>query len=223
MNDHTPYFPDDTTEYAPWVAMKGLLAPYGQCQCGCGNLAPIAKTTRANLGMKRGKPVRFIHSHSHQVRVYERRPVEERFWKHVQRGDKDECWEWMASRDHDGYGKLSTHNATWIRAHRFSYELHNGPIPNGLEVLHRCDNPPCVNPTHLFLGTTSDNMNDKVAKGRQPRGHEIGVAKLTESDVVRVRELKAQGMQQKAIAKLFGVCEDTISSIVLRKKWKHVP
>lgn len=90
----------------------------------------------------------------------------ERFWSNVQKTDG--CWVWTGCRSHD-YGLMGANKAR-ILAHRFSWELHYGPIPNGLGVLHRCDNPPCVRPDHLFLGTFEDNMKDKIAKGRQARG-----------------------------------------------------
>ena len=88
------------------------------------------------------------------------------------------CWEWLAGKDKDGYGKIKIRGKT-LQAHRVSWGIHNGPIPEGIGVLHRCDNPSCVNPLHLFLGTTLDNMRDRDAKGRNgyskrthcPKGH----------------------------------------------------
>lgn len=76
------------------------------------------------------------------------------------------CWEWLGARANGGYGLFAVQNPRRITAHRYSWELHNGPIPAGMHVLHHCDNPPCVNPAHLFLGTASDNMRDMLAKGR---------------------------------------------------------
>jgi hypothetical protein len=97
-----------------------------------------------------------------------RTPIKDRFWPKVDRGGSDECWEWIGSRHPDGYGRIGAggkHGGT-IYAHRASWEIHGNKIPNGLCVLHHCDNPPCVNPAHLFLGTQADNIKDKVAKGR---------------------------------------------------------
>ncbi len=94
------------------------------------------------------------------------RPVAERFWPKVRRGEG--CWEWTGARSAKGYGRLTAgrRGDGYLRTHRLSFELAYGPVPDGLFVLHRCDNPPCVRPDHLFLGTKSDNMRDAVSKGR---------------------------------------------------------
>ena len=99
------------------------------------------------------------------------RPTEDRFWEKVNKDTVSGCWEWTSSgRGHRGYGAFFTHFPGEGRkchaAHRFSWSLSNGPIPAGLWVLHKCDNPPCVNPSHLFLGDRKDNMLDCAAKGR---------------------------------------------------------
>jgi hypothetical protein len=96
-----------------------------------------------------------------------RRSLEERFWSKVDRSG--ECWMWVASLASTGYGQFydKPRRRTPIGAHRVAWELANGPIPAGLQVLHRCDNPPCVRPDHLFIGTVSDNMRDMYAKGRR--------------------------------------------------------
>jgi hypothetical protein len=89
----------------------------------------------------------------------------QRFWGKVKKSDG--CWEWQAYRDEDGYGSVGSFgNADRMSTHRYSWVLHNGPIPADLFVLHRCDNPPCVRPDHLFLGTVLDNNRDAIAKGR---------------------------------------------------------
>lgn len=122
------------------------------------------------------------------------------------------CWEYSAAVTHNGYGRIK-HNGKTIRAHRASWLVHFGPIPDGLNVLHKCDNPPCINPDHLFLGTTQENMDDKVAKGRT-------VSHLTKEDVLEVRNLYASGnMTQKEIGILFGVQPACISRIVNRIRW----
>jgi hypothetical protein len=108
-------------------------------------------------------------------------PLEERFWQRV--AVSDGCWEWTGTRDKDGYGEISRPgtNAGKVRAHRLSWELHNGDVPEGLWVLHRCDNPPCVRPDHLFVGDYLANIRDMMEKGRAKRplsthchrGHEM--------------------------------------------------
>ena len=89
----------------------------------------------------------------------------QKFWSNVDRGSKNNCWKWIGGYSGNGYGKV-TINKRQYRAPRAAYELTYGPIPEGLQVLHECDNPQCVNPAHLRLGTHADNMADKMAKGR---------------------------------------------------------
>jgi hypothetical protein len=96
-------------------------------------------------------------------------PTEERFWCHVDKRGPDDCWNWKASRV-KGYGQIRISETEVIRAHRVAWEYTRGPIPDGLFACHKCDNPSCCNPSHLFLGTAQDNADDKVAKGRQAKG-----------------------------------------------------
>jgi hypothetical protein len=95
--------------------------------------------------------------------------LEERFWRKVKKSEG--CWEWQGWRDDGGYGSIGSFgNADRVKTHRYSWQLHNGPIPDDLLVCHTCDNPPCVRPDHLFLGTHLDNMRDKMKKGRHKAG-----------------------------------------------------
>jgi hypothetical protein len=105
-----------------------------------------------------------------------RRGVEVRFWPKVDRRGPDECWPWIAKAVcRNGYGRMSDGRHRQLRAHRIAYELANGPVPEGLDVCHSCDNPPCCNPAHLFLGTAKDNMADAKRKGRtSPPPHYFG-------------------------------------------------
>lgn len=151
-------------------------------------------------------------------------PPEERFWKHVDLSS--ECWIWTGGKTGTGYGHMwiVTDN-NHILAHRMSYQMHHGPIPDGLQVCHKCDNPPCVNPSHLFLGTAKDNALDKIAKGRgrAPYGEKHWRSKLTEQQVVEIRQIHAtEGLSFNAIGRRFAVKGQAVKKIVHRQLWKHV-
>lgn len=149
-----------------------------------------------------------------------------RFWSKVKRGDANECWEWQAYRDRNGYGQVGLSKPRRLEyAHRVAWQIVNGPIPDGLCVLHNCpdgDNPACCNPKHHFLGTRADNMTDKVRKGRQLRGEKAPPAKLTEERVQWIRAMAKTGMTQARIAELCGVTPAAVSAIVVGRNWKHV-
>lgn len=142
----------------------------------------------------------------------------ERFCRSVRRGDS--CWQWTGRMTRDGYG------AFWFwgrmtKAHRVAWALENGSIPDGLCVLHQCDNRACVNPGHLFLGTQADNQRDMIQKGRsrKARGERHGRARLTESDVQEIRGLLGDGMTLRAVAARFGVSVTTIHDLKTGKTW----
>lgn len=162
---------------------------------------------------------------------------EERFWSYVDRKSPEECWEWTGCRFNTGYGMLGV-GSKCRSTHRLSWELHFGPVPGGLWVLHRCDNRSCVNPAHLFLGTARDNYHDSRAKGRHSaadrhgmrrhperirRGEQSNPARLTDAKVVAIRQrYKAGGISQSALAREYGVTQSTIWNILFRKTWKHL-
>jgi hypothetical protein len=153
--------------------------------------------------------------------IYKRPTQEERFWKYVQKGKPNECWLWIGCvfKKRRGYGQFFSGKHS--RAHRFSYELHYGKIPDGLMVLHHCDNPPCVNPRHLFCGTAKENTEDMIKKGRMSKGEKHPISKLTEKQVVEIRKIGLSGkLTQGEIGKKFGVSNITISDIMRNKKWK---
>lgn len=153
-------------------------------------------------------------------------PPEKRFWPKVRVSDEYSCWEWVGSKDACGYGVLFRSDRTaprMFKAHRLSWEIHNGPIPNGLHVLHKCDNPKCVNPSHLWLGTQADNNKDRDAKGRcrskgghvaDQRGIKNGNARLSDEMVLQIRKLRELGKSQQWIADHVGCSQSQVSRIV---------
>lgn len=150
-------------------------------------------------------------------------PVLPRFEAKVEKTDG--CWRWLGAKHGKGYGhfKMPTGKGDGRieKAHRTAYNLYVGEIPDGLMVLHRCDNPSCVNPDHLFLGTNDDNMKDMVAKGRGngPRGEEQHFARLTEQAVESIRSSGKSGV---ALAAQHKVSPATISDVRNRKTWRHI-
>ena len=128
------------------------------------------------------------------------------------------CWTWLGCTDLDGYGRFGVAGKT-VLAHRVSYEMHNGKIPTNMCVLHRCDNPGCVNPAHLWSGTYLDNAQDRENKNRGAYGEKHWQAKLTEE---QVREIRRSSKPQGAIAKRFGIDQAHVSRIKNRRKWKHI-
>jgi hypothetical protein len=195
----------------------------GLCECGCGNATSVIQETRVNRGLVRGQFRRFVQGHQSV------RPLHLRFWEKVQKGGDDDCWVWTGALvGVMGYGQTTVRNRLRRYAHRVAYELAHGPVPADLYVLHHCDNPRCVNPAHLFLGTILDNTRDMLAKGRgnKARGERQGHHKLAESEVrailQRIGGFRLPRGLSKIIAAEFGVGPDTIRLIARRRTWKHV-
>jgi hypothetical protein len=154
------------------------------------------------------------------------RPLEDRFWPKVDKRGPDECWEWKASRYVSGYGQFYIDRGhVHGRAHRVSYELANGPIPDDLFVCHHCDNRACVNPAHLFLGTNTDNMRDMVAKGRRPpnEGERNARAILTEEDVLLLRARNRAGESYARLAREYGMSVSGMGHAIAGLNWRHLP
>ncbi len=139
------------------------------------------------------------------------------FWSRVEKGSN--CWLWVGTRNDSGYGTVSV-NGQQMYTHRIAYEMFNGLIGPDLFVLHRCDTPACVNPHHLFLGTQADNMADMKRKSRASRT--VRSSKLSEADVLKVRELLRRGASQEATAKHFSISQTTVSLIHRNRIWKQV-
>lgn len=141
------------------------------------------------------------------------------FWRNVKKSkDLDSCWEWRGSRRRTGYGRAWADQKS-IPAHRLAWELEHGPIPDGLFVLHKCDNPPCCNPDHLFLGTKKDNIIDCIKKGRYPHNG----AKLTRNKAAEIRKkYAAGGVTQNELGEEYDVDRHTIGRIINRRSWNNV-
>lgn len=150
-------------------------------------------------------------------------PVD-RFWSKVRPEVGDACWEWQAARERAGYGVFNPSKAPGKKqsAHRFSWELHYGPIPDGMWVCHRCDNPSCVRPDHLFLGTPRDNYEDMHQKGRHVHGTEHFNSKLDENKVREIREMLSRKVSMYEIAEKYSVTQRSIWNIAHEKTWSHV-
>ena len=147
-----------------------------------------------------------------------RKPIEDRFLSKVKKTDG--CWIWTPPlRKTDGYGQFHIGKQCYV-AHRMAWMLFRGPIPNGLHVLHKCDNRKCVNPQHLFLGTPADNMRDMADKGRSTAGEKHPCAKLSNQKVDEIRRRYAVGdTTQEALGAQFGVNSQTISRVVTFTSW----
>jgi hypothetical protein len=136
----------------------------------------------------------------------------ERFWSKVDKSG--ECWNWTAGKMRDGYGQFTIGNHRSEHAHRVAWRLTNGEIPDGMQVLHRCDNRKCVNPVHLFLGTNNDNMRDKAIKNRG--------GKLSVDDVRWLREWGAKGWPQRLLAAVVGCSQTHASGIIRLTQRKYI-
>ena len=159
------------------------------------------------------------------------------FWCKVDIKEEADCWNWTASTNKQGYGRFR-YQGKKVGAHRLSWQIANGDIPEGLCVLHRCDNPKCCNPKHLFVGTRSDNMQDMVLKGRKhlfvgednyfsthtfPQNGETNPqSKLQEDQVINIRKLFLGGTPQPKIGDIYGISQTHVSNICSNKRWRHL-
>lgn len=145
----------------------------------------------------------------------------QRFWSQVAK-EAGACWTWTGGTDPEGYGVFHYSPRVALRAHRVAWRLAKNADPGAFLVCHQCDNPSCVRPSHLFLGTTLDNQLDSKKKGRNARGERHGRTRLSTQQVKDIRALSANGRAHKLLALDFNVTDTTISNIVRRKTWKYV-
>ena len=156
------------------------------------------------------------------VYIKKLKPISDRLWAKTQKTET--CWIWEGSAGQAGHGQIAKgghgkEGKRLLMTHRVAWELTNGEIPAGLCVLHRCDNPPCVNPSHLFLGTKADNSADMVSKRRQKVGNQLPQAKLSPDAVRFIRESEET---QDELAARFGVTQSSISAVINGHRWRHV-
>ncbi len=151
-----------------------------------------------------------------------------RFWSKVDIKSEDECWEWLGCKDKNGYGQFGVDKKIY-KSHRISWILANGQIPKDnsgygtMLICHTCDNTFCQNPNHLFLGTQKDNIDDKVNKYRQVYGEKNGRHKLTEKEVLEIKQKYIPRIYtQKQLAEEYGISRQQIQRIVNNKRWTYL-
>lgn len=150
-----------------------------------------------------------------------------RLWSRIDVRGPDECHPWIGNVGPKGYGRIYLVSprkkpSTRVAVTRVVWEISNGPIPDGMFVLHQCDNPPCCNINHLFLGSNQDNTADRQAKERQARGERHADAKLTNDQVIIIREMLKDRQSYADLARRFGVSPTSIRDIGNRKTWRHI-
>lgn len=186
---------------------------------GCGK-ASIAKTLCMKHYMRQ-----WTNGTTDIIRKPSTSPLD-RFWKFVNKSGPmhsalgTPCWAWTGAKTSRGYGQISTvRGKSPAIAPRISYEIHFGGIPCGLDVLHKCDNPACVNPEHLFVGTAKDNADDMINKGRHAHGERHPLSKLKEDEV---RAIRADERSAAQIAADYGVSRSNVRRVKIRKLWAHI-
>ena len=188
---------------------------YFNCQCSCGKVI-VARGDMLKLGNTKSCGC----YHKDQIT---KGTEQDRFWAYVDKSA--DCWEWTASKSPNGYGQFSATiggRLRNMRAHRLAYIWSGKHLDDADLLCHTCDNPSCVNPDHLFVGTHQDNMADKVEKDRQAKGESIGVSVLTEDQVHEIRRRFKAGESGSNIADKFGVSKQCVYGIVKRRTWRHI-
>ncbi len=211
--------------------------PDGLCQCGRGSPTRINTRNHTRYGYVKGEPRRFLRGHHYKMG----RTIAQRFWEKVQQTPS--CWLWIGGKKSDGYGSFHPAPKVSTAAHRFAWWLLRGAIPEGLWVLHQCphNNRLCVNPDHLYLGTPYDNAQDAVRDHthisvlypsgvagrllsmptRRARGVRHGNAKLTEQDILAIRQ-SYPDVTLNDLARHYDVTKQAIWGIIYHKTWRHI-
>ena len=193
--------------------------PAWKCMCSCGTYKIVLDN---NLRMGQTRSCGCLNKKKAKT-MGENNKITDILSYFEDRIHKKDCWIWNSSKDKNGYGIVGLKEKSNIhkgKAHRLSYLLYIGEYNPELWVLHTCDNPSCVNPNHLFLGTTQDNTNDRHAKGRSAKGESIKNSKLTEKDVYDIRSRRNEPRQ--LVANEYGISRNTVSRIINRDTWKHL-
>lgn len=149
---------------------------------------------------------------------YDHKSLHDRFMQYV-----DDNWQWTGCKTKSGYGRIGIDYKT-VRAHRVSYELFKGPIPDGMYVLHSCDDPGCVNPDHLHLGTAYENRQEMLSRNRSnfAYGEKHGRAKLSEDQVKEIKKKAKAGQSKPSIAAEYAICKEMVYNIIRGTNWKHL-
>jgi hypothetical protein len=180
------------------------------CKCGCGQEIPPPKFPSWQR--------QYISGHQPAAN----RPIAERFWEKVDKRGPDDCWEWQGALDRKGYGQIKLRSYKRGSAHRVSYELHYGECPDDMSVCHICDNPRCVNPAHLFLGTLQDNLRDMRQKGRHVHGDTHPQVKISSAQVRAIRKRYAkEGVSYQELAEEYDTTPRYVSEIICGRKRKN--
>lgn len=204
------------------LTLKRNICKVSDCESFCHGLGYCSK--HYQKFKKYGDPVPNIPRTPHNKGRSKYSSVGQRFLDGFAALSDRECWVWTGGYFLDyGYGGM-THDGKNYKAHRFSYEHHVGPIPAGMYVCHKCDNPPCVNPSHLFLGTPNQNVQDRHSKGRDAsmKGSKNPLAKLSEFKIQEIRKMLSDGASYKKIAALYQVSSALIGQVKRGIIWKHV-